>query len=229
MEMFIEPGAGSAVVADLAAAVDAKRSELSALDGAVGDGDHGVNMAKGFGIARELLADRTESLPEALSVLGSSLMDHIGGSMGPLYGSMFLGMGGAAARDTLIDRIAFGKMLDRGLDALTMISDAKLGDKTLLDVLIPSIGIYRSALTSGASFQIALTNMAEEARSSWERSHELVARLGRAARLGERTRGQPDPGATSCKLILETLSSTLRRRMVTDLAHEAQVGAHDAP
>ncbi len=201
---------GAALVADLAAAITAERSRLSEIDGLIGDGDHGVNMAKGFGQAAERVAGRDLSIGEALGELGDVLLSEIGGSMGPLYGSMFLDMAEAVeGRDTL-DAPIIAAMLRAGLDGVEAMGSAKVGDKTMLDCLVPAVDAFEAAAPQGLS--AAVTAMAAAARAGRDATTDLVARVGRSARLGERSRGVPDAGATSCCLLLETLGASLLRR-----------------
>ncbi|TGN57490.1 dihydroxyacetone kinase subunit L [Paracoccus liaowanqingii] len=204
-------GTASGIVGDLAAVIVANKSHLSEIDGLIGDGDHGINMAKGFGRAAERLAGQEGTLDAGLSVLSDVLMSEIGGSMGPLYGFMFRDMARAVEGRDALDAVGFAVMLRAGLEGVSTTGAAKVGDKTLMDCLVPAVAAFDAAIPHG--FPAALAAMAEAARQGRDSTVDMVARLGRAARLGERSRGVPDAGATSCCLILETLGDSVARRL----------------
>jgi phosphoenolpyruvate---glycerone phosphotransferase subunit DhaL len=115
MTALSNAGAGS-IVAEIAEVIVANKAYLSEIDGLIGDGDHGVNMAKGFGRAADRIAGRSVSLDAALAELSDVLMSEIGGSMGPLYGMMFADMAETIAGQDQIDAALFGRMLRAGLD-----------------------------------------------------------------------------------------------------------------
>ncbi len=198
-----------AIVAELAAVIVANKAHLSEVDGLIGDGDHGINMAKGFGRAAERLSG--QPLDGAFLVLSDVLMSEIGGSMGPLYGFMFRDMGRTIRDRGAIDADGFLMMLNAGLAAVTATGSAKVGDKTLIDCLHPAIAAFDAARPEG--FAAALQAMAQAAQQGRDSTVDMVAKLGRAARLGERSRGVPDAGATSCCLILTTLADSVGRRL----------------
>ncbi len=202
---------GAALVADLAAAIAGEKARLSEIDGLIGDGDHGVNMAKGFGQAAERVAGRDLTIGEGLRELGDVLLSEIGGSMGPLYGSMFLDMADAVEGRDALDAPAVAAMLRAGLDGVQAVGSAKLGDKTMLDCLVPAVDAFAAAAPQGLPAAVAA--MTAAARAGRDATTDLVARVGRSARLGERSRGVPDAGATSCCLILETLGASLLARL----------------
>ncbi|MGQ9889581.1 MAG: dihydroxyacetone kinase subunit DhaL [Aggregatilineales bacterium] len=200
---------GKAVVLRLAQSIEDSAAYLSEIDGAIGDGDHGINMRKGFLKARDALANQDVNLSQSLDTLGSTLLTEIGGAMGPLYGMLFTQMAAACASADVIDAKVFGAMLDAAVRAVRELSDAKVGDKTLLDTLVPARDAYRAALETGADFAAALGQMAAAAEQGKESTRELVAKVGRASRLGERSRGHLDAGATSCSIILKTLAEAI--------------------
>ncbi|WP_306609010.1 dihydroxyacetone kinase subunit DhaL [Paracoccus sp. WLY502] len=202
---------GSGIVRELASVIVANRAYLSEIDGLIGDGDHGINMAKGFGRAAERLEGRDQPLDQALSVLSDVLMSEIGGSMGPLYGFLFGNMAQAVEGRTAIDAEGFSVMLNAGLAGVRKTGSAQVGDKTLMDCLIPAVEAFDANRAQG--FAPALAAMAEAARQGRDSTVDMVARLGRASRLGERSRGVLDAGATSCCLILTTLGDSVARRL----------------
>ena len=204
-------GAGD-IIADVAAVIVANKAYLSEIDGKIGDGDHGVNMAKGFGRAAERLKGG-ETLDEAMQVLSDVLMTEIGGSMGPLYGMMFSDMADALAGKPVIDAASYAVMLRAGLDGVQEIGSAKVGDKTLLDCLVPSVETFEAASASGKSFAEALDLLKAAAVVGRDNTIDLVAKIGRSSRLGERSRGVLDAGATSCCMILSSLADGVTKRL----------------
>ena len=197
------------VAVAIAHAIIEARDRLSEIDGATGDGDHGVNMAKGFRLAIERLSGGDADLRQGFAVIGDTLLSDIGGSMGPLYGSFFTEMSDALADARSIDPQVLGAMLAAGEAAIVDLGDAAVGDKTLIDVLTPSRIAVQAVAREGGDLSAALSALREAAAAGLESTRDMVARRGRAARLGERSRGVLDAGAASCELILRTLADGL--------------------
>ena len=204
---------GSAIVADLVSVIVANREYLSEVDGAIGDGDHGINMAKGFAHCGRTIEGRQLTLAEALDELTLSLMEGIGGSMGPLYGSLFIGMADEVRGSEDIDAATFARLLRGGLTSLQDITEAGVGDKCLMDTLIPAVEAFERAQASGRSFSDALDAMKTAASQGRDSTKDLVAKIGRASRLGERSLGVLDAGAVSCCLILTQLADSIQPRL----------------
>lgn len=200
---------GRAVLEALIATIDANAMLLSEIDGAIGDGDHGVNMRKGFTRARERFTP-TSGLAGGLEIIGDTLLTEIGGAMGPLYGTFFGEMARVAAERDDVDADLFGGMLDAGIDAVLDLGGARVGDKTLVDVLVPARDAYHASLAGGGTFAEALEGMALAADQGRESTRDLMARVGRASRLGGRSRGVVDAGATSCALLLTAFATSIR-------------------
>jgi dihydroxyacetone kinase phosphoprotein-dependent L subunit len=203
------------VVLDLIATINENRAYLSEIDGAIGDGDHGINMSKGFSLCRErlLASPALPGLAESLDTLAMVLLEGIGGSMGPLYGSFFMGFSETLAGHDRMDARLFGEALTAAVAGVQSVGDAKVGDKTLIDTLVPARDAFLAASKGGADFSAALAAMVAAAEAGWQSTKNLQARVGRAARLGERSIGVLDAGATSCFLILKTLAASLRKRL----------------
>ncbi len=201
---------GEPILGALVAAIQARSGELSDLDGALGDGDHGINMAKGFGMCLEQLSARSYGLSEAFSTLGGVLLDEIGGAMGPLYGTFFRGLARASKGRERIDAELFGSMLEQAIAGVAALGGAKAGDKTLLDTLEPALAAYRRALSEGKPFSEALGELAFAAERGRDSTREMAAKVGRASRLGERSRGSVDAGAASACVILCALAASMR-------------------
>ncbi|KWV68991.1 dihydroxyacetone kinase subunit DhaL [Pseudomonas paracarnis] len=204
---------GSAIVADLVSVIVANREYLSEVDGAIGDGDHGINMAKGFAHCGRTIEGRQLTLAEALDELTLSLMEGIGGSMGPLYGSLFIGMADEVRGSEDIDAATFARLLRGGLTSLQDITEAGVGDKCLMDTLIPAVEAFERSHASGRSFSDALDAMKTAASQGRDSTKDLVAKIGRASRLGERSLGVLDAGAVSCCLILTQLADSIKPRL----------------
>jgi dihydroxyacetone kinase phosphoprotein-dependent L subunit len=201
------------IISDIAAAIVEHAAYLSEIDGAIGDGDHGINMSKGFRRAIERLGSDPPDLAQGFATLGETLLDEIGGSTGPLYGSFFLDMATALKGRADIDRDSFGPMLRAGVTAVTELGGAKPGDKTLVDVLAPATAAFDEAAAKGESFKACLEALDRASDVGFEATRDMIAKVGRASRLGERSRGAPDAGAASSRLILQALSAGLRRRL----------------
>lgn len=201
---------GKKVIIDLARTIQENAAYLSEIDGAIGDGDHGINMNKGFTLARQQIEARDAvDLASGLDLLGNILFAEIGGAMGPLYGSLFMDMAEPARDKTEIDRETFGAMLNAALEAVQVLGEAKVGDKTLIDTLAPACEAYNAAIADDSSFADALASMVAVAEAGKESTRDLVAKVGRSSRLGERSRGHLDAGATSCYLILKSLADSI--------------------
>ena len=216
MSQTIELKKAGGIVLDLIEVINENRAYLSEIDGAIGDGDHGINMSKGFSLCRDALLAKPElpGLAEALDALAMTLLEGIGGSMGPLYGSFFMGLAEALAGKEELDADLFGKALTQAIADVETVGSAKVGDKTLMDTLVPARDDYLAALAAGADFAAALGAMIDGAEKGWKSTKDLQAKLGRAARLGERSIGVLDAGATSCFLILKTLGTSIQKRLV---------------
>ncbi len=200
------------IIQDIAAVIVQNKTYLSEIDGKIGDGDHGINMAKGFGRASDRL-DPADSLTDAMQVLSDVLMSEIGGSMGPLYGMMFSDMADDLDDSPVIDAETFGSMLRAGLEGVQEIGSAKVGDKTLLDAFVPAVEAFETATAAGDDLPAALAKMQAAAEAGRDSTIDMVARLGRSARLGERSRGVLDAGATSCAMILAGFAQGITRRL----------------
>lgn len=208
----ISTGNGKEITLDLVNIIVSNREYLSEIDGAIGDGDHGINMAKGFNLCAKAIDDREVSLGEGFEEISDALMEGIGGSMGPLYGSFFMGMSDSISGKAELSQSDFLAMLQNGLSELQDISTATVGDKCLMDTLIPAINAFEVATESGKSFKQALDAMQAAAVAGRDSTVDLVAKIGRASRLGERSRGVLDAGATSCCLLLCQLAQSIEKQ-----------------
>ncbi len=183
------------------AAVVENKTYLTELDSAIGDADHGINMARGMNAAVEKLADG-DDIGQVLKTVGMTLISSVGGSGGPLYGSLFMQAGNTLAGQTELTAEGFGSALEAGIAGVQKIGKSDAGQKTMLDALIPARDAYASALEGGASMADALSSAADAAEEGMKATIPMLAQKGRASYLGERSIGHQDPGATSSHLLL---------------------------
>ena len=202
---------GKPVLLEMVKAIQDNKSYLSEVDGLIGDGDHGANMNKGFTIFGERIADQDISFTEGLDELGTILMMEIGGSMGPIYGTLFMEMAAAAEDVEVITTQVLADMLATGLDELMDIVEARVGDKTLIDTLTPARDALHQAAAGGMSLSDALVDMKSAAQTGRDSTKDMVAKFGRSSRLGERSRGVLDAGAVSCCIILSAMADGMLR------------------
>ncbi len=200
-------------VLDLIRTIQKNKDFLSEVDGKIGDGDHGINMNKGFTMCEEKLKGKSCSLSEGLRILAETLQEDIGGSMGPLYGVFFEEMS-MAVKDEINAQV-FEEMLEHAITAVQDIGGAKRGDKTLLDTLLPAKDAYEGALAKGKDFYHALEDMKGAAINGWKETEGMVAKIGRASRLGERSRGVLDAGATSSYLLITSMAQSLQKALIS--------------
>lgn len=200
---------GLPVIRAVISAIRDNAAMLSEIDGAVGDGDHGINMAKGFGMAAGKLPAPACGLSDGLSTIGTVLLTEIGGAMGPLYGTFFRSMGRECRGAASIDAARFESMLKKAQEGVVSLGGARVGDKTMLDTLAPAVEAFSRSRSDGLGFVESLCVMLKAAEEGKDSTRELEARLGRSSRLGERSRGILDAGAVSCWLILTAMGQAM--------------------
>ena len=204
---------GGAVIAELAAAIEANKQQLSDLDGLTGDGDHGINMNKGFSICRQSLRGPGRALGGGAQDALLRVADTDRRRNGASLCSMFRAMAKECQGLECIDGDTFGRMLDAAEAAIRSVGQAETGDKTMLDALAPARAAFHREWESSRSFDKALLAMSAAAVQGRDSTSGMIAKVGRASRLGERSRGTLDAGASSCVVILTTLASSLRARL----------------
>ena len=202
--------AGKSVLMRMVKGIQDNKAYLGEVDGLIGDGDHGMNMNKGFSVFEERFKDEDISFSEGLDELGMILLNEIGGSMGPIYGTIFMDMAESAEEEEDITLEVFAKMLEAGLEGLYGIVDARPGDKTLVDTLNPCVECMKKAAAEGKDFVQALDEMKDCAETGKESTKDMVAKYGRSSRLGERSRGVLDAGATSCCIMLKAMADGMK-------------------
>lgn len=195
------------LIGAVTAAVRECTEELTSLDQAIGDGDHGINMCRGFdAIAEQRPELATLSAGEALQKAGMTLVMKVGGASGPLYGSLLLGIGKALTDELAPAQVA--PALRAGVEAVKRRGKSDVREKTMLDVLVPVVEALESSEAS-AWTPALLETLRETARNGLESTREMRALKGRASFLGERSIGHLDPGARSSQLIVETLCTQI--------------------
>lgn len=204
----------TAVLADwvlrFGTAVTEKRDWLTELDSAIGDADHGANMARGMSaVGEKLSAGTPATIDELLKTVGMTLVSSVGGASGPLYGTFFLRMGMAAGPVAELDGSGLASALRAGLEGIVARGKAEAGDKTMYDAMAPAVDAMDAALAGGSSVTEAVKAAADAAAAGRDATLPLVARKGRASYLGERSAGHLDPGAASTAILFETLAETI--------------------
>jgi len=194
------------IIAGCVATIVDHTEELTALDQAIGDGDHGLNMKRGFeAVAAERDALCALDPGAALQKAGMTLVMKVGGASGPLYGSLFMAMGKAmATAPRSVGDVA--QALGAGIDAVKARGKSDVGDKTMLDVLAPVC----EALTQATGLADALANVEKAADEALEMTRDMRAKKGRASFLGERSIGHLDPGARSSQLLIYAVCQSLK-------------------
>lgn len=193
-----------------AEALAAAQDELTALDTAIGDGDHGLNMQRGFAKVKEKLATEAgKDLGSLSKTVGMTLLSSVGGASGPLYGTFFIKAATALNGKNEADLPTLAQAIADGSSGLIARGQAAVGDKTMVDVWQPVSEALTQAAASGADLKAALQAAAETAQQQAEATIPLVAKKGRASYLGERSAGHKDPGAASSALLLRCLAESV--------------------
>jgi dihydroxyacetone kinase-like protein len=192
-----------------ASTIAENKEQLTKLDSAIGDADHGINMNRGMSAALAKLDGLEDGdVGTLLKTVGMALISTVGGAGGPLYGTLFLQMGTATVGKNELEPDDWRAALEAALAGVQMRGKAEPGDKTMVDALVPGTDALAQALSEGAEFADALRRSATAAEEGMRATVPLVARKGRASYLGERSAGHQDPGATSSYLLLKTAADT---------------------
>jgi dihydroxyacetone kinase-like protein len=194
-----------------AALLDEKKTYLTELDSPIGDADHGINMARGFSKVVEKLPSVAETdIGNILKTSGMTLLSTVGGASGPLYGTFFMRAGAALQGKQELDGADLLKLLETGIEGVVQRGRAELGDKTMIDALVPAVQALKTSLEAGGDLTHALEACAAAAEAGAQSTIPLVARKGRASYLGERSAGHQDPGATSAAYLLSALLEVVK-------------------
>jgi dihydroxyacetone kinase-like protein len=194
---------------EIAGAVRAERDYLIQLDAAIGDGDHGINMTRGFDAVVRALAQEDGSPGKLLAQAGRTLVSSVGGASGPLWGSALRRAGRALGEAPTFDARKLVESLEAALVSIQDLGAAVPGDKTMVDALEPAVATLRREVEAGTALPVALRHAAEAAEEGMRATIPMQAHKGRASYLGERSVGHQDPGATSTALIIRALERTV--------------------
>ena len=190
--------------------VTENRSYLTELDSAIGDADHGSNMARGMAAVMEKTAAAPSSaVDELFKLVGMTLVTSVGGASGPLYGTFFLRFGTTAGAVTELDSAGLAAALRAGLGGIVARGKAELGDKTMFDAMSPAVDAFDAETAAGADLAAGAAGAAAAAAAGRDATEPLVARKGRASYLGDRSAGHLDPGATSTAFLFQALAEAL--------------------
>ena len=204
----ISTGDFSRFLETFAARIHAAKEELTELDSAIGDADHGINMDRGMTAILELLPGLQDGDAGTLfKQTGMKLISTVGGASGPLYGTFFLRLGTSFGTATEIGPTELAAGFRAGLEGVIARGKAGLDDKTMVDAMVPAVAALEAGM---ADLPAALDAAAIAAAEGRDRVTPLVARKGRASYLGERSAGHQDPGATSTTILFESLRDALR-------------------
>ena len=197
----------AAIVEGMAKKIEAEKEYLTELDNEIGDGDHGINLARGFeAVEKKLPSLAGGDIGALLKGVGMQLVSTVGGASGPLYGTAFMKAGMACKGLTEIAGPAFVKAMEAAVDGIKMRGKATEGEKTMLDALCPALKVLQDDVTAGKSLKEALQDAAQAAEKGVEYTKTIIATKGRASYLGERSLGHQDPGATSSLYLLQVLA-----------------------
>jgi phosphoenolpyruvate---glycerone phosphotransferase subunit DhaL len=200
-------------LAEAGTVIEAQRDHLTQLDAAIGDADHGINLARGFSAITVALDQAATPTPGSVLILaGSTLISKVGGASGPLYG-MALRQAGKSLGDTAAASLPdLAASLEAALAGVQKLGAAREGEKTMVDALAPAVAALQKAISEGAAADAALAAAAEAAADGAQATISMQALKGRASYLGPRSVGHEDPGAASTALIIGALRDVAQRQ-----------------
>jgi len=182
--------------------------ELTELDSAIGDADHGINMARGMNaVIDKLDGGQPAGVNDLFKTVAMTLVMSVGGASGPLYGTFFLRFAGATGPAIELDAEALHTALRAGLTGVVERGKAKPGDKTMVDALSPALDAMEAVIKKGGDLVAAVTAGRDAAAAGRDATVPMVARKGRASYLGERSAGHMDPGAASMSMLFDALAA----------------------
>ena len=200
-------------IAEIATVVQAQRDHLTQLDAAIGDADHGINLARGFTAVQTALACADTPTPGSVLLLtGQTLISKVGGASGPLYGTAFRRAAKSLGDKTEVGLPELADSLAAALEGVKKLGAATEGEKTMVDVLTPAAAAFSKAVSDGADETAAFAALTEAADAAAHATIEMQARKGRASYLGPRSVGHEDPGAASSALMLHALADVAARQ-----------------
>jgi dihydroxyacetone kinase-like protein len=200
-------------MSEITSTVRAEGEYLTQLDAAIGDGDHGVNMTRGFDAVEKAMAVEDGGQPPGrlLITVGKTLIATVGGASGPLWGTAFRRAGRALGSDPTFAGADLARALDEAIAGVVDLGAAQVGDKTMIDSLVPSAAALHRELDAGGTLETGVAAAADAAEEGARATTPMQARKGRASYLGERSIGHQDPGATSAALIVRALERAVTK------------------
>lgn len=196
-----------AVIHKTAAKIEAEKAFLTELDNVIGDGDHGINLARGFGEVEKKLDALADKEPgDVLKTVGMTLVSTVGGASGPLYGTGFMKLGAALKGKAEIDVPGFLAGLQLAIEGIMQRGRSTKGEKTMLDAMIPAKEAMEAKWNETQDAKAAFAAGVASAWEGVEFTKTIAATKGRASYLGERSIGHQDPGATSFTMVLEIVA-----------------------
>lgn len=197
----------------LAVVYEDNKEYLTELDSAIGDADHGINMARGFAaVAAVMDKDSPQTLAAVLKAVSMALIKNVGGASGPLYGTLFMKMLPKLSQAEAVAMGVFVQALEDGVEGVKKMGKSEAGEKTMLDAWLPALDALRQGVEASLPDRDAMGKAAEAAEQGMLATVPMLATKGRASYLGERSIGHQDPGATSTWLMIKTLHEVLQDR-----------------
>ena len=200
-----------AIIAAIAKRVEAEKDFLTQLDNEIGDGDHGINLSRGFKSVEATLPTLADKdIGAILKGVGTRLVSTVGGASGPLYGTAFMKAGNVCKGKTELTDAEFVAAFEAAVNGVKMRGRAVEGEKTMLDALCPAYVALKAGIDGGKTLADALADGVDAAAKGVEYTKTIIATKGRASYLQERSLGHQDPGATSSLYMLQTALEVLR-------------------
>lgn len=200
-----------AIIFAIAKKIEAEKDFLTQLDNEIGDGDHGINLARGFKSVEEKLPSLADKdIGAILKGVGTQLVSTVGGASGPLYGTAFMKAGNACKGKFALTAEEFAAALEAAVNGIKMRGKAVEGEKTMLDALCPAYKALKYGLDGEKNLVDALSDAVAASAAGVEYTKTIIATKGRASYLKERSLGHQDPGATSSLFMLQTALEVLR-------------------
>lgn len=188
-----------------------EKDTLSELDSFVGDGDHGINLAKGMTLAKKKISVANDTMSSGFEKIAHALENEVGGSLGPLFGFFFEAMSSESKDHQAIDGQVIYDMMTAAAEQVAYLTEAKVGDKNIVDVLFPAVDAYKESWEQTQITQSALTAMGRSAQEGLKATANMLAAYGRGHRLGEKVIGHQDSGATTMNMIFQTFISEVEK------------------
>ena len=213
--MILTPSLLPPLIEAIADVIEKNAEEVTALDQAIGDGDHVINLQRGIN-ALKAQSDELSQMDwvVAWQKIGMTLMSSIGGASGSLYGTLFIALS-KAAREQTLDQQSFAEFFSKGVDAVKQRGKAEAGEKTMLDVYIPVAEYLRTAAANSIALPEVLATVSQVAIAGMESTRDMLATKGRASFLEERSRGHIDAGAKTGQLMICAIADVLAKQLTT--------------